>query len=216
MGKSHLIVDRDRKYTVQFGRVIAESRTAVIRLPPRSPNLNARALRALDQRGMSGPDDLCRAGIVTPCYWRVRCSLSYGARSPRRREPIAPARSRPANAESTSAAASAPRWDAEFLLWSGCVDVRRSIWTIRGRGVDHARARLRASDSRCKKDSHSSHNHLLRALSKYPAKTTARRKAHTSRQSAYATTIDIARCINSIPRLVDWRSWCRTDGRAAR
>src|SRR4029077_15450113 len=45
MGKSHLIVDRDKKYSVQFRRLIAESRTAVIRLPPRSPNLNAHAER---------------------------------------------------------------------------------------------------------------------------------------------------------------------------
>ena len=45
MGKSHLILDRDTKYTVQFRRLIAESKTAVIRLPPRSPNLNAFAER---------------------------------------------------------------------------------------------------------------------------------------------------------------------------
>ena len=45
MGKSHLIVDRDTRYTAQFRRLIAESRTAVIRLPPRSPNLNAYAER---------------------------------------------------------------------------------------------------------------------------------------------------------------------------
>ena len=37
IGKSHLIVDRDMKYTAQFRRLIAEARTAVIRLPPRSP-----------------------------------------------------------------------------------------------------------------------------------------------------------------------------------
>jgi transposase InsO family protein len=43
--KSHLIIDRDTKYTVQFRRMIAEARTAVIRLPPRSPNLNAYAER---------------------------------------------------------------------------------------------------------------------------------------------------------------------------
>ena len=36
MDKSHLILDRDTKYTAQFRRLIAESRTAVIRLPPRS------------------------------------------------------------------------------------------------------------------------------------------------------------------------------------
>jgi putative transposase len=41
IGKSHLIVDRDTKYTAQFRRLIAEARTAVIRLPPRSPNLKA-------------------------------------------------------------------------------------------------------------------------------------------------------------------------------
>ena len=40
-----MIVDRDTKYTAQFRRMIAESRTAVIRLPPRSPNLNADAER---------------------------------------------------------------------------------------------------------------------------------------------------------------------------
>jgi putative transposase len=45
MGKTHLILDRDTKYTAQFRRLIAESRTAVIRLPPRSPNLNAYAER---------------------------------------------------------------------------------------------------------------------------------------------------------------------------
>jgi transposase InsO family protein len=43
--KTHLIVDRDTKYTAQFRRLVAESRTAVIRLPPRSPNLNAYAER---------------------------------------------------------------------------------------------------------------------------------------------------------------------------
>jgi transposase InsO family protein len=44
-GKSHLILDRDTKYTAEFRHLIAESRTAVIRLPPRSPNLNAYAER---------------------------------------------------------------------------------------------------------------------------------------------------------------------------
>ena len=44
-GKSHLILDRDTKYSAQFRQLISESRTAVIRLPPRSPNLNAYAER---------------------------------------------------------------------------------------------------------------------------------------------------------------------------
>ena len=49
MDKSHLILDRDSNYTTQFRRLIAESRTAVIRLPPRSPNLNAYAERFVAQ-----------------------------------------------------------------------------------------------------------------------------------------------------------------------
>jgi len=43
--KSHLIIDRDAKYTARFRRLITESRIAVIRLPLRSPNLNAFAER---------------------------------------------------------------------------------------------------------------------------------------------------------------------------
>ena len=40
-GRSHLIIDRDTKYTAQFRRLIPEPKTAVIRPPPRSPNLKA-------------------------------------------------------------------------------------------------------------------------------------------------------------------------------
>ncbi len=44
-GKGDLILDRDTKYTDQFRRLILGSGTNVIRLPPRSPNLNAYAER---------------------------------------------------------------------------------------------------------------------------------------------------------------------------
>ena len=44
-GKGYLILDRDNKYTDQFWRLIRGSGTNVIRLPPRSPNLNAYAER---------------------------------------------------------------------------------------------------------------------------------------------------------------------------
>ena len=44
-GKAYLILDRDTKYTDQFQRLIRGSGTEVIRLPPRSPNLNAYAER---------------------------------------------------------------------------------------------------------------------------------------------------------------------------
>jgi putative transposase len=44
-GKSHLIVDRDTKYSTAFRTFLAREGTEVIRLPPRSPNLNAYAER---------------------------------------------------------------------------------------------------------------------------------------------------------------------------
>jgi transposase InsO family protein len=44
-GKHYLIIDRDTKYTEQFRRLVRESGTEVIRLPPMSPNLNAYAER---------------------------------------------------------------------------------------------------------------------------------------------------------------------------
>ena len=44
-GKGYLILDRDTKYTDQFRWLIRDSGTNVIRLPPRSPNLNAYAER---------------------------------------------------------------------------------------------------------------------------------------------------------------------------
>ena len=43
--KRYLIIDRDTKYTPQFRRLVEESGTEVIRLPPMSPNLNAYAER---------------------------------------------------------------------------------------------------------------------------------------------------------------------------
>ena len=44
-GKKYLIIDRDTKYTQQFRRMIRDEGTKIIRLPPRSPNLNAYAER---------------------------------------------------------------------------------------------------------------------------------------------------------------------------
>ena len=43
--KSYLIIDRDTKYSQQFRRLVQDSGTKVIRLPPMSPNLNAYAER---------------------------------------------------------------------------------------------------------------------------------------------------------------------------
>jgi hypothetical protein len=43
--KRYLIIDRETKYTCQFSRRVEQSGTDVIRLPPKSPNLNAHTER---------------------------------------------------------------------------------------------------------------------------------------------------------------------------
>jgi putative transposase len=45
VGKRTLIIDRDTKYCEAFRHLLEQSGTAIIRLPPRSPNLNAYAER---------------------------------------------------------------------------------------------------------------------------------------------------------------------------
>ena len=45
LGKRHLIVDRDTKYSAAFRTFLGREGVEVIRLPPRSPNLNAFAER---------------------------------------------------------------------------------------------------------------------------------------------------------------------------
>jgi putative transposase len=67
--KRYLILDRDTKYSEQFRRLIRESGTNVIRLPPMSPNLNAyaeRFVRSIEEECLNrmifvGQASLCRA-----------------------------------------------------------------------------------------------------------------------------------------------------------
>ncbi len=41
LGKRYLIIDRDSKYTQEFRGFLTDAGTNIVRLPPRSPNLNA-------------------------------------------------------------------------------------------------------------------------------------------------------------------------------
>ncbi len=45
LGKTYLLLDRDAKFTTEFRRTLKESGIQPVRLPPRSPNLNAHAER---------------------------------------------------------------------------------------------------------------------------------------------------------------------------
>jgi transposase InsO family protein len=54
-----LIMDRDTKYSAAFRAVLTRERIESIRLPPRSPNLNAYAeIRTLSEDGVYRTDDL--------------------------------------------------------------------------------------------------------------------------------------------------------------
>ena len=67
--KRYLLIDCDSKYSEQFRRLIRDSGTKVIRLPPMSPNLNAHAERfvrsikneCLDRMIFVGQESLRRA-----------------------------------------------------------------------------------------------------------------------------------------------------------
>jgi transposase InsO family protein len=69
--KRYLIIDRDTKYSQQFRRLVQDSGTRVIRLPPMSPNLNAYAERfvrsikdeCLDRMIFVGQESLRRAVV---------------------------------------------------------------------------------------------------------------------------------------------------------
>jgi transposase InsO family protein len=68
-GKSHLLMDRDSKYTAQFHRILRDAGVKPLLLPPCSPNLNAHAERfvrtikeeCLDRLIFFGQGMLCRA-----------------------------------------------------------------------------------------------------------------------------------------------------------
>jgi transposase InsO family protein len=92
VGKKYLILDRDTKYCAAFRQMLAREGIAVIRLAPRSPNLNAYAERWI--RSVRG-ECLSKVipigqGIVVRKYSirRIAC-LSYGSahRSCGRRPP---------------------------------------------------------------------------------------------------------------------------------
>jgi hypothetical protein len=63
-----LIINRDTKYSEQFRRMIGDNGTKVIRLPPRSPNLNAYAERASlrTAREDTNRDDVRSGHVIGP------------------------------------------------------------------------------------------------------------------------------------------------------
>jgi putative transposase len=67
-GKRYLILDRDTKYSAAFRTLIEGSGTEVIRLPPRSPNLNAYAehfVRSINEECPGGSANQRRPALTS-------------------------------------------------------------------------------------------------------------------------------------------------------
>ena len=69
-GKRKLIIDRATKYCKDFRQLLELAGTTIIRLPPRSPNLNAYAER------FAGSIK-CNVSIVLPSSARHRCVAHF-------------------------------------------------------------------------------------------------------------------------------------------
>src|SRR5262249_19075064 len=100
-GKRYLIHDRDPLYTEEFMKMLAEVAIESLKLPPRSPNLNAYAERfvrtikesCLEQMIIFGEDSLRNAirEFVTHYHWeRNHQGLSNRLLMPAQTDPIPP------------------------------------------------------------------------------------------------------------------------------
>jgi putative transposase len=77
VGKRYLLMDRDSKFSAAFRRILEDAGVNAIRLPPRSPNLNAhlkrfwRSLReeCLDRMIFFGEKSLRRALHAFVCHF---------------------------------------------------------------------------------------------------------------------------------------------------
>jgi transposase InsO family protein len=75
LDKRYLIVDRDTKYSAEFRQMLAREGIQVIRLPPRSPNLNAYA-----ERWVRSVRDECLSKLIPIGQGMLRHALrQYGA-----------------------------------------------------------------------------------------------------------------------------------------
>jgi hypothetical protein len=78
VGKRYLIHDRDPLFTAEFLETLGTSGVKSVKLPPRSPNLNAHAERFREnhQGILLGADDPVRRRLVAEGGSRIRCALS--------------------------------------------------------------------------------------------------------------------------------------------
>ena len=84
-GKRYLIHDRDPLFTGEFLRTLKDAGVESVKLPPRSPNLNAYAERFVRsiKEVLSRTDDLVRGKLVADSRSKLRRPLSQRTKPPR-------------------------------------------------------------------------------------------------------------------------------------
>jgi transposase InsO family protein len=117
-GKRYLILDRDTKYSDAFRSVLVREGIQVIRLPPRSPNLNAfaeRFVRSIKEECLSRMIFFVRIGIASARSGAVHGALPLRAQSSGPGKPTSAARIRHCPTPSSCSTPPAPRRNAQLL-----------------------------------------------------------------------------------------------------
>ena len=130
----HLIHDRDPLYTRVFGEILESAGVQPIRLPPKSPNLNAYAERFVRsiKRGVSHTRGPARRGASASSRLRVHRTRPSREKPPGTRQPAPATTTTSAKAGRRRSAAGTPRRITQFLQSRGRMRGRPIKRTLRG------------------------------------------------------------------------------------
>ena len=129
-----LIHDRDPLYTRVFGEILESAGVQPMRLPPKSPNLNADAERFVRsiKRGVSHTRGPARRGASASSRLRVQRTLPSREKPPGTRQPAPATTTTSAKAGRRRSAAGTPRRMTQFLQSRGRMRGRPIKRTLRG------------------------------------------------------------------------------------
>ena len=135
----YLIHDRDPLYTRVFGEILEGGGVQPIRLPPKSPQSQrlCRAVRPLNQRGVSQSCRPPRRGALAAPRARVRRTLSSRAKPPGTRQSAVATTTTAGEPGRRRSAAGASRRTAQFLPSGGHMSGRPIKRTLRGLRLRH-------------------------------------------------------------------------------
>ncbi|HJZ73337.1 MAG TPA: hypothetical protein VKE51_16450 [Vicinamibacterales bacterium] len=144
MGKRFLIHDRDPRFTKAFGETLAAATVQVVRLPARSPNLNAYAERFVRtiKESCLDRDDSGRGSVAPTSAVRARGALSSRTQPSGREQQVNRAVRGAVEPRRPHCPSRAPRWLAEVLSPRCRVRAAESRSSPRSRSGSHARRKF--------------------------------------------------------------------------